>query len=340
MRVDGKLVPSSIAQIAEAARSHERDGYSGLWSSESKHDPFLPLMVAGEHTTEIELGTSIAVAFARTPMTLAYSSWDLQNYTGGRFVLGLGSQVKPHIERRFSMQWSKPADRMREMVNAIRAIWDSWENDTRLAFEGEFYRHTLMTPFFSPGPNPNGQPKIVVAAVGEAMCEVSGEVCDGIFLHGFTTERYIREVTLPAVQRGLDKAGRSMDSFEVFGLPLTATGPDDESLEKAVKGCRNQIAFYASTPTYHSVLELHGWGELGKELHAMSRTDDPDRWNRMGDAIDDDVLDAFAVVGQPGNIAETVNDRFGNVMDRLQFYAPYPHDTSMWSPIIAELSKP
>jgi probable F420-dependent oxidoreductase len=340
MRVDGKLVGSSIAQIAEAARSHERDGYSGLWSSESKHDPFLPLMVAGEHTTEIELGTSIAVAFARTPMTLAYSSWDLQNYTGGRFVLGLGSQVKPHIERRFSMQWSKPADRMREMVNAIRAIWDSWENDTRLTFEGEFYRHTLMTPFFSPGPNPNGLPKIVVAAVGEAMCEVSGEVCDGIFLHGFTTERYIREVTLPAVQRGLDKAGRSMDSFEVFGLPLTATGPDDESLEKAVKGCRNQIAFYASTPTYHSVLELHGWGELGKELHAMSRTDDPDRWNRMGDAIDDDVLDAFAVVGQPGNIAETMNDRFGNVMDRLQFYAPYPHDTSMWSPIIAELSKP
>ena len=338
MRVDGKLVPNSIAQVAEAARSHERDGYSGLWSSESKHDPFLPLMIAAEHTSDIELGTSIAVAFARTPMTLAYSSWDLQNYTGGRFVLGLGSQVKPHIERRFSMPWSKPADRMRELVNAIRAIWDSWERGTRLEFEGEFYRHTLMTPFFSPGPNPHGLPKVVVAAVGEAMCEVSGEVCDGIFLHGFTTERYIREVTVPAIQRGLDKAGRPRDSFEVFGLPLTATGPDDESLEQAIKGCRNQIAFYASTPTYLGVLELHGWGDLGRDLHAMSRADDPNRWDKMGDLIDDDVLDAFAVVGRPDAIAATITQRFDGVMDRFQFYAPYPHDTGMWAPIIAELS--
>ncbi|NDJ88041.1 TIGR03617 family F420-dependent LLM class oxidoreductase, partial [Mycolicibacter kumamotonensis] len=223
MRVDGKLIPSTITQVAQTARTHETDGYCGLWSSESKHDPFLPLVVAGEHTSTLELGTSIAVAFARSPMTLAHTGWDLQNYTGGRFLLGLGSQVKPHIERRFSMPWSKPAARMREMVLAIRAIWDSWESGTRLCFEGQFYRHTLMTPFFSPGPNPYGSPKIVIAAVGEAMCEVAGEVCDGIFLHGFTTERYIREVTLPAVQRGLDKAGRSMRDFEVFGLPLTAS---------------------------------------------------------------------------------------------------------------------
>lgn len=340
MRVDGKLVPSSIAQVAESARTHERDGYSGLWSAESKHDPFLPLMIAAEHTTDIELGTSIAVAFARTPMTLAYSSWDLQNYTGGRFVLGLGSQVKPHIERRFAMQWSKPADRMREMVNAIRAIWDSWEHGSRLAFEGEFYRHTLMTPFFSPGPNPHGLPKVVIAAVGEAMCEVSGAVCDGIFLHGFTTERYIREISLPAVQRGLDKAGRSRDDFEVFGLALTATGPDDESLEKAIMACRNQIAFYASTPTYFGVLELHGWGDLGRDLHAMSRTDDPERWDKMGELIDDDVLNAFAVVGHPEDIAPTITRRFDDVMDRFQFYAPYPHDNGMWAPIITELSAP
>lgn len=340
MRVDGKLVPTSITQIGEAARSHERDGYSGLWSSESKHDPFLPLMIAAEHTSELELGTSIAVAFARTPMTLAYSSWDLQNYTGGRFVLGLGSQVKPHIERRFSMEWSKPAGRMRELVNAIRAIWDSWEHSTRLDFEGEFYRHTLMTPFFSPGPNPHGLPKVVVAAVGEAMCEVSGEVCDGIFLHGFTTDRYIREVTLPAVQRGLDKTGRAREGFEVFGLPLTATGPDDESFEKAIKACRNQIAFYGSTPTYLGVLELHGWGDLGRDLHTMSRTGDPHRWDKMGDLVDDDVLNAFAVVGRPDDIAATITRRFDGVMDRFQFYAPYPHDPAMWAPIITQLSAP
>lgn len=338
MRVDGKLVPGSIAEVAEVARSHEQDGYSGLWSSESKHDPFLPLMIAAEHTTGIELGTSIAVAFARTPMTLAYSSWDLQNYTGGRFVLGLGSQVKPHIERRFSMPWSRPADRMRELVDAIRAIWDSWEHGTRLDFEGEFYRHTLMTPFFSPGPNPHGLPKVVIAAVGEAMCEVAGEVCDGIFLHAFTTERYIREVTLPAIRRGLDKSGRSMADFEVFGLPLTATGSDDESLGKATKSVRNQIAFYAGTPTYHGVLELHGWSDLGTELHAMSRTDDPERWTKMGDAIDDDVLEAFAVVGPPDDIATTMTRRFDDVMDRFQFYAPYPHDTGMWAPIVSELA--
>lgn len=338
MRVDGKLVPSSLDQIAEAAREHERDGYAGLWSSESKHDPFLPLVVAGEHTGVLELGTSIAVAFARSPMTLAYTSWDLHNYTDGRFLLGLGSQVRPHIERRFSMPWSRPADRMREMVNAIRAIWDSWENDTRLAFDGEFYRHTLMTPFFSPGPNPHGLPKIVIAAVGEAMCEVAGEVCDGIFLHAFTTERYIREITLPAVQRGLDKSGRSMGDFEVFGLPLTATGTDDESLRTAITAVRNQIAFYASTPTYHGVLELHGWGELGKELHALSRTDDLDRWNAMGNAIEDEVLDAFAVAGPLAGIAAGIIARYDDLMDRVQFYAPYPHDTAMWSPVIAQLS--
>lgn len=338
MRVDGKLIPSTLEQIADAARSHERDGYRGLWSAESKHDPFLPLVVAGEHTTTLELGTSIAVAFARTPMTLAYTSWDLQNYTGGRFLLGLGSQVKPHIERRFSMPWSRPAARMREMVTAIHAIWDSWENGTRLAFEGDFYRHTLMTPFFSPGPSPHGRPKVVVAAVGEAMCEVAGEVCDGIFLHGFTTERYIREVTVPAVHRGMQKAGRAKDSVEVLGMPFIATGADDESLAKAIKGVRDQIAFYASTPAYHGVLEVHGWGDLGQQLHALSRTDDPGKWDTMGDLIDDEVLDAFAVVGAPGKIAKTITSRFDDVMNRIQFYAPYPHDTSMWSPIIAELA--
>ncbi|MEV5559251.1 LLM class F420-dependent oxidoreductase [Nonomuraea wenchangensis] len=338
MQVDGKLMSESLEQIRTSARQHESDGYAGLWSSESKHDPFLPLAIAGEHTSRIELGTSIAVAFARSPMTLAYTAWDLQNLTGGRFVLGLGSQVKPHIERRFSMPWSRPAARMREMVSAIRAIWSSWETGERLSFAGDFYQHTLMTPFFSPGPNPAGIPKVVVAAVGEAMSEVTGEVCDGVFLHGFTTERYIREVTLPAIERGAARAGRSLDGFQIFGLPLTATGRTEEELAGAVKKVRDQIAFYGSTPAYRGVLDLHGWGELGEELHRLSlRKDDDDRWSKMGDLITDEVLDAFAVVGEPETIAGKLVERFEGLVHRIQFYAPYEHAAGMWVPIIEEL---
>ena len=322
MRVDGKLTIESQSQVIAAAKQHEVEGYSGLWSSESKHDPFLPLMVAAEHTTTLEVGTSIAVAFARNPMTLASTAWDHQNYSNGRFVLGLGSQVKPHIERRFSMPWGQPASRMREMVSAIRAIWDTWQNGAPLDFEGDFYQHTLMTPFFSPGPLGTRPPKVVIAAVGEAMC-------------GFTTERYIREVTLPAIRAGREKAGRSMDDFEVYGLPLTATGPDEAALAAAIKGVRDQIAFYGSTPTYRKVLELHGWGELGDDLHKMSRSDDPEKWSKMGDMIDDDVLNTFAVVGEPEQIAAALTARYGDLMDRLQFYAPYKHDASMWTPIVA-----
>ncbi len=337
MKVDGKLAIDSLRQIAETAEEHESRGYAGLWSSESKHDPFLPLVAAAQRTRRLELGTAIAVAFARSPMTLACTAWDLQRYTEGRFTLGLGSQVKAHIERRFSMPWSRPAARMREMVSAIRAIWDSWQDGTRLDFRGDFYQHTLMTPFFSPGPLPTAPPKIVIAAVGEAMTQVAGEVCDGILLHGFTTERYIREVTLPTVRRGREKTGRSAEGFEVVGLPLTATGTTEEELAAAVRAVRDQIAFYGSTPAYRGVLELHGWGDLGDELHALSRGDDPDKWTKMGDAIDDEVLNAFAVVGPPERIAPLLTERFGDLVTRFQFYAPYKHEIGLWTPVIADL---
>ncbi|MCH5675563.1 TIGR03617 family F420-dependent LLM class oxidoreductase [Streptomyces gilvus] len=339
MHADGKLKAGSLQETAETAADHEKRGYAGLWSSESAHDPFLPLAAAAQSTQDLELGTAIAVAFARSPMTLAYTAWDLQRYTEGRFTLGLGSQVKPHIERRFSMPWSKPAARMREMVSAIHSIWDSWQNGTKLSFEGDFYRHTLMTPFFSPGPLATPAPKIVIAAVGEAMCQVAGEVCDGILLHGFTTERYMREVTLPTVRRGQEKTGRSMDDFDVIGLPLIATGTTEESLASAVRGVREQIAFYGSTPAYRGVLELHGWGELGDELHTLSLSRDLDKWTKMGDAIDDEVLNTFAVVGAPEEIAPVLLERFGDLVDRVQFYAPYTHETDLWTPVIAGLQE-
>ena len=202
MKVDGKLNVWRTAEVVEEARHHEKAGYDGLWASESKHDPFLPLLLAAEHTDRLEVGTAIAVAFARSPMQLAYTAHDLQTYSGGRFVLGLGSQIKPHIERRFAMPWSRPAARMREYVSALRAIWAAWNEGEKLDFRGDFYTHTLMSPFFSPPPAPGGAPQVFVAAVGEAMTRVAGEVADGLLAHGFTTERYLREVTLPTVEAG------------------------------------------------------------------------------------------------------------------------------------------
>src|SRR3954452_21489262 len=205
MKVDGGfgIAGGGLSAAKDGAQEAERVGYDGVWSAETSHDPFFPLLLAAEHTESIELGTGIAVAFARNPMTLANIGYDLQAFSGGRFMLGLGSQIKAHITRRFSMPWSHPAPRMRELILAMRAIWDAWNNGTKLEFRGDFYTHTLMTPFFDPGPNPFGAPKVFVAAVGERMTEAAGEVADGMIVHAFSTERYIREVTMPAVERGL-----------------------------------------------------------------------------------------------------------------------------------------
>ena len=337
MKVDGKLaVWHTTAVIAEAAR-HEAAGYDGLWASESAHDPFLPLMLAGEHTERLELGTAIAVAFARSPMQLAYTAHDLQAYCGGRFSLGLGSQVKAHIERRFDMPWSHPAPRMREYICALRAIWACWNEGARLDFHGDFYTHTLMAPFFSPPPIPQGAPKVYLAAVGEAMTRVAGEVADGLMTHAFTTERYLREVTVPALERGLEKTGRKREDFAISHLLLTATGRTQEEMDVAVKGTRDQIAFYASTPAYRSVLELHGWGALGEELTALSKSAREDRWTVMGSLIDDDVLSAFAVVAEPDRLAAEIRRRFDGVVERVSFYTAYQIDGSAWEPVVRQL---
>ncbi len=298
MKVDGGI-PADLAGAGAKAAELEAAGYSGAWTAETSHDPFLPLLLAAEHTTEIELGTSIAVAFARNPMTLANLAWDLQAYSKGRFVLGLGSQIKPHITKRFSMPWSQPAARMRELVLAIRAIWDSWLTGGRLEFRGDFYTHTLMTPFFAPNAadlDGFGVPKVFLAGVGERMTEVAGEVADGFLCHGFTTEKYLREVSIPALERGRDKAGTTMDGFEIAGSTFVVTGADDAELAAAATGTRQQIAFYGSTPAYRPVLELHGWGGLQDELNALSKHG---KWTEMGDLIDDEILNTFAVVGRP-----------------------------------------
>ena len=337
MKVDGKLAVWSTDAVVDEARRHERSGYDGLWASESGHDPFLPLLLAGEHTERLELGTAIAVAFSRSPMQLAYTAHDLQNYCGGRFTLGLGSQVKAHIERRFDMPWSHPAPRMREYISALRAIWACWNEGAELDFRGDFYTHTLMAPFFSPPPSAHGAPPIYLAAVGEAMTRVAGEAADGLMTHAFTSERYLREVTVPTLERGLDRSGRTRADFSISHLLLTATGRTQEEMERAIKGTRDQIAFYGSTPSYRAVLELHGWGALGEELTALSKSSREDKWAVMGSLVDDDVLNAFAVVAEPDRLAAGIRGRFDGLVDRVSFYTAYKIDGSVWEPVVRDL---
>jgi probable F420-dependent oxidoreductase len=334
VRVDGGIGGTSIPEIAKQARNLEDLGYDGIMTAETSHDPFLQLVIAAEHTERVELATGIAVAFARNPMTLANLGHDLQMFSAGRSILGLGSQIKPHIEKRFSMEWSHPAPRMRELILAMRAIWACWNDGEPLNFRGEFYRHTLMTPFFNPGPTGHGPPKVFLAAVGEHMTEVAGEVADGILIHGFTTERYVREVTIPAVERGLAKAGRSLEGFEVSGPLFVVTGTTDEEIERAKTATRQQIAFYGSTPNYRPVLELHGWGDLQPELNALSKQG---KWVEMGERIDDEVLSTFAVVAAPDQIADELAARFSGVVNRCSFYAPYRSDPEQWRSVIADL---
>ncbi len=336
MKIDGNI-GLDLHNVAEKAKEVEAQGYAGAWTAETAHDPFLPLLLAAEHTERMELGTSIAVAFARSPMTLANTAWDLQAYSKGRFVLGLGSQIKPHITKRFSMEWSKPAARMREFVLAMRAIWNTWQTGEKLDFRGEFYTHTLMTPFFTPDASDLGDfgtPKVFLAGVGELMTEVAGEVCDGFICHGFTTERYLREVTIPALERGRAKAGKTMDGFEIVGPSFVVTGNDDAEMEQAAAGTRQQIAFYGSTPAYKGVLDIHGWGGLQEQLNALSKQGE---WVKMGELIDDEILNTFAVVGEPEQIAPELSQRYGDVIQRLSFYAPYASDPDRWAKVMADL---
>jgi probable F420-dependent oxidoreductase len=333
MKIDGGIW-GGLDKAGPAAAQQEARGYDGIWVPEASHDPFLPLVLAAEHTERLDLATGIVVAFARNPMTLAQVSWDLQAASQGRFILGLGSQIKAHITRRFSMPWSSPAARMREMILAIRAIWVSWNEGTKLDFRGDFYSHTLMTPFFSPGPNPHGDARIFLAGVGELMTQVAGEVADGFLCHGFTTRQYLDEVTLPNLAKGRAKAGKAMEGFQLAGPMFVVTGRDEAEMAQAAKGVKGQIAFYGSTPAYRPVLDLHGWGDLQEELNRLSKEG---RWAEMGDLIDDDMLATFAVVAPLDEVAGALRERWGDVLDRLSFYAPYDTDVAQWDEVIADL---
>jgi probable F420-dependent oxidoreductase len=337
MQVDIGGYAASVDEAATEAVSAERLGYDGWWALETKHDPFLGCAVAAERTDRVQVGTQIAVAFARNPMTVAVQANDVQALSGGRFVLGLGSQIKPHIVKRYSMEWSHPAPRMREFVLAVRAIWDAWANSTPLDFRGDFYTHTLMTPFFDPGPNPHGPPKIMMAAVGPKMTEAAGEVADGMFCHGFSTERYVREVTLPALQRGAEKAGRDLSDFEISAPAMIVAADTEEQRAAGIEVVRNQIGFYGSTPAYRPVLELHGWGDLQDELNALTKQG---AWDRIAGVVDDEVVDAFAIVGTPEEAIEEARRRYGDIATRIGLTIPEGADPDRWRGLFDRLREP
>jgi probable F420-dependent oxidoreductase len=311
----------SIETAAADAAMAEAAGYDGLFTGELNGDPFLPLVLAARATTRLTIGTGIAVAFSRSPMTLAYTAHDLQRASGGRFVLGLGSQVKAHIERRFSMPWGRPAAQMREFVLALRAAWSSWADGQPLDFEGEYYRHTLMPPRFVPAHHDFGPPPVYVAGVGDAMTRIAGEVADGFLCHAFTTERWIREHSLPFLVEGRRRSGQSMDGFTMKAAIFLATGTD-EQIEAEVDTIREQLAFYASTPAYRPILELHGWGDMGAELTRLSKAG---RWSEMPHLITDEVVEAFAIVAPVNQVPEVLHRRLGDVVDRVSFISRAHH---------------
>lgn len=301
-----------LSDVATEAAEMEQQGADIASTLEIGHDPVMQLAIAATGTSNIGLMTSIVVAFARSPMTLALQAHDVNALSGGRLMLGIGSQIKPHIEKRYSMPWSRPAARMREYVLAMKAIWACWYEGVPLDFRGEFYTHTLMTPMFTPSDKTHGAPPVFVACVGPLMTENAGEVADGLLLHPFTTEEYIRTVTLPAMAAGLEKSGRSRSDLQVAASPFFVTGETEEEFEKVKLAARNQIAFYGSTPAYRGVLESIGYGDLQPELNRLSKAGE---WAEMGSRIDDALLEKIALVGEPQQIAEKLTTRYGDIFD-------------------------
>jgi len=323
MKLDVGLRDYDLGAVAAYAPKAEALGYDCLWTSETQHDPFLPLAVAAPVTSSIKLGTAIAVAFPRSPMITAYTAWDLQKASRGRFILGLGSQVRAHIQRRFSVKFESPGPKLREVVLALRAIWSCWQNDTPLKFEGEFYKFDLMTPFFNPGPIADPKIPIYIAGVNHYMCEMAGEVCGGLHVHPFNSPKYLREYVHPAVEAGLKKSGRSRQDFTYATASFVITGETERERAKSAEAVRQQIAFYASTRTYEPVLAAHGWESVGAELHQRSLEGD---WKGMASLITDEMLDTYAITGTYRQIPGKLRERYDGLLDRTALYQPYEEE--------------
>jgi probable F420-dependent oxidoreductase len=320
VKLDVGMLTHDLKSIPDYARKVEALGFDCLWSAETQHDPFLPLAVAATLTKRIKLGTSIAVAFPRSPMILAMTAWDLQKASDGRFILGLGSQVKGHNERRFSVKFESPGPKMREIVLALRAIWDCWQNGTKLNFKGQFFRFDLMTPFFNPGPVQHPKIPVYIAGVNELMCRIAGEVCEGLHVHPFNSPKYLREYVQPAVNAGLATAKRSRADFTYTTSSFVVVGDTEQELQANRQSVKQQIAFYASTRTYEPVLAAHGWQDIISHLHRKSVEGD---WKGMADLITDEMLDTYAVTGTYDTIGAQLKKRYEGLLDRTALYQPY-----------------
>jgi probable F420-dependent oxidoreductase len=316
MKVDYYLPSTSLRDVGDAAERAQRLGYDGVFSADTAHEPFLPIVVAAERAPGLDFGTSIAVAFARSPMVVASTAWDLADLTGGRFLLGLGTQIRAHITRRFSMPWDSPGPRMREFIHAMKAVWNTWQTGEKLSFNGDHYSLTLMTPFFNPGPMEHHDIPVYIAGVGPYMSRLAGEVCDGFHAHPFHTVKYLNDVVLPNMAEGAALAGRSVDDVEMVSVVFVVTGETEAEMDEMRRDVKQQIAFYASTPAYRGVLDTHGW-DFGDTLTAMSKRGE---WATMADVVPDEVVDEVAVVAPLGELGAAVHARYDGLLDRLGFY--------------------
>ena len=320
MKLDVGMLTHDLKTLPEYARKVEAMGYDCLWSSETQHDPYLPLAVAATVTSRIKLGTNIATVFSRSPMITAHIAWDLQKASGGRFTLGLGTQVKAHNERRFSVKFESPGPKMAEAIRAIRAIWHTWQTGAKLDFKGRFYTFDVMTPFFNPGPIEHPSIPIFIAAVNPFMCGVAGELCDGLHVHPFNSPKYLREVVHPAVEAGLARSGRSRADFTYATASFVVVGDTEQERAEQARMVKQQIAFYGSTRTYEPVLAAHGWQDLTPKLHRKSVEGD---WQGMADLITDEMLDTYAVTATYDKLHDALVARYDGLLDRTALYQPY-----------------
>ncbi len=324
MKLDAALPLVGLKDVTAIAKAAEEIGFDALWTQETQHDPFLPCALIAEHTTRLNFGTAVAVSFARSPANLAYTAWDLAAQSGGRFILGLGTQVKAHIERRFGQVWPEsPVNKLREQIQVIRAFWDTWQNGTKLNYRGEYYKITLMSPFFNPGPLPHSNPlplgegtliPIYIAGVNTGLAKLAGEMCEGFHAHPFHSPRYLREVMLPAIEEGAAKERRKRKDVSVSVTAFIATTPEEMNFARA------QISFYASTPSYRPVMDLHGWGGVAETLSAHAAKGE---WAEMPMLITDEMLGEFCLVTEEGKLADELKKRYEGIANRLTLYTPF-----------------
>ncbi len=330
MKFDASLPSVPLNNVPGIAKVAEETGFDALWASETQHDPFLPCALIAEHTQRLKFGTAIAVSFARSPATLAYTAWDLAAQSNGRFMLGLGTQVKAHIERRFGMQWpDSVVGKLREQILAIRAFWDTWQNGAKLNFRGEHYKLTLMSPFFNPGPIANPQIPIYIAGVNVGLAKLAGEQCDGFHVHPFHSPRYLKEVILPSIEAGLKKESRDRKDISISVTAFVATSPEEQQF------ARSQIAFYASTPSYRAVMALYGWNDIAERLSALAARGE---WDEMPKLVTDEMLQEFCLVTDEDHLGDELKKRYAGIADRLGLYVPFvPRQADeRWKRLVSE----